>query len=206
MHQLLQWMTHSATHLVEMMGLWGILVGMILESACIPIPSEAIMLSGGVLVSKGSEPFIGVLAAGVAGNVIGSMIAYYVGALGGKRLLEKYGKYIFFKPHHLKQSEKWFERYGESTVFFTRNLPFIRTFISLPAGIAGMNVGRFLLFTVLGCLPWNIALAFLGYHLGNNWQVVEKYLRPVSYSVAALVVGGLIFWFFRKQKKSSDPK
>lgn len=201
MHQIVAWISETALYLVNTMGLWGIWIGMILESACIPIPSEVIMLSGGLLVAQGTLTFTEVVAVGVLGNLIGSIIAFYVGAVGGRRLLEKYGKYIFFNARHLEQSQRWFDRYGESTVFFTRMLPFIRTFISLPAGIAGMRAWRFVLFTFLGSLPWNMALVYLGYRLGDNWSIVETYLRPVSYVICAAVVLLLIVWLVRRKKE-----
>lgn len=201
MHQIVAWISDTALNLVNTMGLWGIWIGMILESACIPIPSEVIMLSGGLLVAQGTLTFTEVVAVGVLGNLIGSIIAFYVGAVGGRRLLEKYGKYIFFNARHLEQSQRWFDRYGESTVFFTRMLPFIRTFISLPAGIAGMKAWRFVLFTFLGSLPWNMALVYLGYRLGDNWSIVETYLRPVSYIICATVVLLLIVWLVRRKKE-----
>ncbi|ULO04691.1 DedA family protein [Paenibacillus sp. 19GGS1-52] len=201
MHQIVAWISDTALNLVNTMGLWGIWIGMILESACIPIPSEVIMLSGGLLVAQGTLTFTEVVAVGVLGNLIGSIIAFYVGAVGGRRLLEKYGKYIFFNARHLEQSQRWFDRYGESTVFFTRMLPFIRTFISLPAGIAGMRAWKFILFTFLGSLPWNMALVYLGYRLGDNWSIVETYLRPVSYIICAAVVLLLIVWLVRRKKE-----
>lgn len=201
MHQIVAWISDTALNLVNTMGLWGIWIGMILESACIPIPSEVIMLSGGLLVAQGTLTFTEVVAVGVLGNLIGSIIAFYVGAVGGRRLLEKYGKYIFFNARHLEQSQRWFDRYGESTFFFTRMLPFIRTFISLPAGIAGMKAWRFVLFTFLGSLPWNMALVYLGYRLGDNWSIVETYLRPVSYIICAAVVLLLIVWLVRRKKE-----
>ncbi|AHV97513.1 DedA family protein [Paenibacillus sabinae] len=201
MHQFLAWISETALHLVNTMGIWGIWIGMILESACIPIPSEVIMLSGGWLAARGSLSFAGVVAAGVIGNLIGSLIAYYVGATGGRRLLERYGKYILFNAHHLEQAERWFARYGESTVLFTRMLPFIRTFISFPAGIAGMKMWRFAVFTLLGCIPWDLALVYIGYKLGGNWSIVEQYLRPVSYAVCAAVLLLLVWWLVRRRKE-----
>ncbi|WP_081756873.1 DedA family protein [Gorillibacterium massiliense] len=177
---------------------------MVIESACIPLPSEVIMLTGGVAVANGSMSYWQVVLAGVLGNVTGSIIAYYVGVRGGRKWLARYGKYVLFNPSHFEQAERWFARFGEATVFFTRNLPFIRTFISLPAGIAGMRFRRFLIFTLLGCIPWNMALAYAGYKLGSNRNVVESYLHPISYGVAVLVVGLLIYWLLRKRKGKAN--
>ncbi|OKP87745.1 alkaline phosphatase [Paenibacillus helianthi] len=201
MQQLLASISETALHLVDTMGIWGIWIGMILESACIPIPSEVIMLSGGFLVAQGSLSFAEVVVAGVVGNLIGSILAYYVGRVGGRRLLDKYGKYILLNAHHLEQAERWFARFGEGTVFFTRMLPFIRTFISLPAGVAGMKSWKFVVFTFLGCIPWNIALVYLGYRLGGNWSIVEQYLHPVSYVICGVVVLLLAWWLLRRKKE-----
>ncbi|CQR54593.1 DedA family protein [Paenibacillus riograndensis] len=115
MQQLLASISETALHLVDTMGIWGIWIGMILESACIPIPSEVIMLSGGFLVAQGSLTFAEVVVAGAVGNLIGSILAYYVGRAGGRRLLDKYGKYILLNAHHLEQAERWFARFGEGT-------------------------------------------------------------------------------------------
>ncbi|GAA3413895.1 DedA family protein [Paenibacillus hodogayensis] len=169
---------------------------MTLESACIPIPSEVIMLSGGVMAGQGRLTLTEVVVAGVLGNVTGSAIAYFAGATMGRNLFGKYGKYIFFRERHKEKAERWFARYGEWTVFFTRNLPFIRTFISLPAGLARMGFPKFILYTVLGCIPWNWALAFLGLKLGSNWQTVDRYLRPVSYFIAGVIAISLALWIY----------
>ncbi|RKP58184.1 DedA family protein [Cohnella endophytica] len=204
MQHIIDWVSNTAVHLIETLGIWGIFIGMVLESACIPIPSEVIMLCGGGAVANGTMSFAEVVAAGVVGNVIGSIIAYYIGLRGGKVLLERYGKYVLFRASHLEQSQRWFDRFGESTVFFTRNLPFIRTFISLPAGIAGMNFRKFVIFTTLGCIPWNIALTYAGFKIGTNTSTVERYLHPVSYAIAAIVCVMLVIWLVRKRKDARD--
>ncbi len=204
MHSILEWFSNTAVQLIDSLRIYGIFVGMVIESACIPLPSEVIMLTGGVAVANGSMSYWQVVLAGVLGNVTGSIIAYYVGVRGGRKWLARYGKYVLFNPSHFEQAERWFARFGEATVFFTRNLPFIRTFISLPAGIAGMRFRRFLIFTLLGCIPWNMALAYAGYKLGSNRNVVESYLHPISYGVAVLVVGLLIYWLLRKRKGKAN--
>lgn len=135
MHQLFTWISESALHLVNSMGIWGIWLGMILESACIPIPSEVIMLSGGWLIAQGSLTFMEVAVAGIFGNLLGSIIAYYIGKAGGRRLLEKYGKYILLNEHHLEQSERWFGRYGESTVFLLVCCPLFVLLSHCPQGL-----------------------------------------------------------------------
>lgn len=188
MHQILDWISTHTESLIVSYGVIGIFIGMLLESACIPIPSEVIMLFGGFFVQKGSFSYMEVVSAGVLGNLVGSVLIYWVGATGARALLVKYGNFVWIKPEHIDKAEQWFSRYGEWTAFFGRNLPLIRTFISLPAGIAKMNFTRFLLFTFLGCLPWNMLLTYLGFKLGENWQEVEPYVRPISYVMLAVIV------------------
>jgi membrane protein DedA with SNARE-associated domain len=188
LHRLVELISLIATYLIDQLGITGIFLGMVLESACIPLPSEVIMLTGGFFVAKGMFTFGEIVAAGVLGNLVGSILIYWVGAKGARTLLEKYGKYVFLNLKHLEKSEAWFTKYGEWATFIGRNLPFIRTFISLPAGIARMNFGRFCLFTFLGCLPWNIALTYMGYSLGANWTKVEAYVRPVSYGILLIII------------------
>jgi membrane protein DedA with SNARE-associated domain len=197
---IIDWISNTAVHLIGTFGVVGIFIGMVLESACIPIPSEVILLSGGGAVANGTMSFVEVVVAGVVGNVVGSVIAYFVGLLGGRAILERYGKYVLFRTSHLEQSQRWFDRYGESTVFFTRNLPFVRTFISLPAGIAKMNFRKFLIFTTLGCIPWNMALTYAGFKLGTNSKAIEQYLHPISYVIAAILCVLLVFWLLRKKR------
>ncbi|CAM2870706.1 DedA family protein [Paenibacillus sediminis] len=188
LHSLIEFISSIAAYFVQSFGVVGIFMAMMLESACIPLPSEVIMLTGGFIVHQGSFPFWEVVCAGVLGNLVGSMLIYWVGAKGARSVLEKYGKFILLNHKHLRQSELWFKKYGEWTAFFSRNLPFVRTFISLPAGISGMNFYKFCMYTFLGCLPWNIALTYLGYKLGENWKIVESFIHPVTYGVIALMI------------------
>ena len=201
MHQLVELLTSFVTNLINTFGHWGVFIGMVLESACIPLPSEVIMLFGGFLAAQGTLNFWGVVWAGVLGNVVGSVLAFGVGAYGGRPFLEKYGKYILLNKHHLDQADRWFFRHGEWTVFFGRVLPVIRTFISLPAGITRMNFLKFITFTLIGCIPWNIALTYTGLKLGQNWQAVEPYFRPFSYAVVLAIIYGVIWFFYSNTRK-----
>ncbi|GBC86799.1 putative membrane protein [bacterium HR12] len=177
---------------------------MVLESACVPVPSEVTMLFGGALVTA---PFLaehqqldlwGVVAAGTAGNVVGSWLAYWAGSAGGRPLVERWGRYLLIRPHEIDRAHDWFERYGQAAVFVGRLLPVVRTFISLPAGVVRMRFWRFTLYTVLGCLPWSLLLAGLGYLLGERWETVEAVFRPIAWAIAAaLVVAGV--WFVRRR-------
>lgn len=179
-------------HVISTHGLIAIFVLMVAESACIPVPSEVTMLLGGALAAgavSGPHPSLAaVIVAGTAGNVVGSYLAWLVGRYGGRPALQRWGHYVFLPAHHVDRAERWFARSGASSVFWTRLLPGIRTFISLPAGIAAMAPLRFGVYTLAGCLPWTAALAVVGYQIGANWHSVEVALRAPSYSVAAVAV------------------
>ena len=169
------------------------------------------MLFGGALAnasfvaSIGAEGrhlnFVAVGLAGTAGNLVGSWIAWGVGWRGGRPLIERWGRYVFLRKHELDRAEVWFERHGEAAVFISRLLPVVRTFISLPAGIAEMRFARFSVYTFLGCLPWTFALTALGYALGSQWHVVDRYLRPISIAIAVLVVAAAGWWLYRRWRE-----
>ena len=175
-------------------GLLAIFVLMLLESACVPIPSEVTMLFGGALTAtafagEGSElGFWAVVIVGTAGNLIGSWLAYWAGDYGGRPLIDRFGRYLLIRPHEVDKAHAWFEHRGEVTVFVSRLLPVVRTFISLPAGVAEMPFVRFTFYTVLGCLPWCLALTWLGATLGENWTAVEEILRPIAWLIAIVLV------------------
>jgi membrane protein DedA with SNARE-associated domain len=190
-----------AVDVVDAIGLLGVFVLMVLESACIPVPSEATMLFAGFNVANGEYSLLAVTAVGVAANVVGSWIAYGVGYFGRVDLIEKHGRKVLIKPHHLKKADDWFERYGDATVFFSRMLPIIRTFISLPAGVARMPFWRFTVLTTLGCIPWVFLLAFIGKQVGANWEEWKDSLHYVDYAVVALVVLGIVVLIVRNRRE-----
>ncbi len=175
-------------------GYAAIFVLMALESMCIPIPSEVTMLFGGALttaavVGTGNElSLFWVGFVGVAGNLVGSWAAYGVGASGGRPMVDRYGRYLLIRPHEVDRAHVWFEERGEVAVFVSRLLPVVRTFISLPAGVARMPFGTFTLYTCLGCIPFVYALAIAGHIAGNNWEHVQKLLAPISWLIAGVVV------------------
>jgi membrane protein DedA with SNARE-associated domain len=190
---------NAATDFIDAVGLLGVFVLMLLESACIPVPSEAIMLFAGFSVSEGDLTLFGVIAAGVLGNLAGSAIAYAVGYYGRLEMLEK-NRFIHVNHKHLEWADRWFERHGDATVFFTRMLPIIRTFISLPAGIARMPFGRFIGLTFLGCVPWVTALALIGREVGANWETWRDNLHYLDYAVLAAVLVGLAWLLIRRRR------
>jgi len=189
-----------AVNVIDAMGLPGIFLLMVAESACIPIPSEATFLFAGFGVARGDFSLFAVVATGTAANVVGSWIAYAIGYFGRVDLIEKHGRKVFIKPHHLKWADNWFEKYGDATVFFSRMLPIVRTFISLPAGVARMPFWRFTVLTTLGCIPWILMLTLIGQAVGDNWEQWKDKLHYVDYAVAALIVLGLIWLVVRKRR------
>jgi membrane protein DedA with SNARE-associated domain len=194
-----------ATNVVGDLGLAGVFVLMFFESACIPIPSEATMLFAGFNVHKGDYALVEVVLVGSLANLAGSWLAYAIGYYGRVDLLEKHGRKLHIKPEHLAWADRWFTRHGGATVFFARMLPIIRTFISLPAGVARMPFWRFSVLTLLGCVPWVFALAFIGDQAGNNWTKWKDSLHYVDYAVVALVVGGLALLVVRRRRdRGSD--
>jgi membrane protein DedA with SNARE-associated domain len=179
-------------------GLAAIFVLMVLESACVPIPSEVTMLFGGAMTATafagpGAElGFWAVVLVGTVGNLVGSWLAYWAGDRGGRPLIDRFGRYLLIRPHEVDKAHAWFERRGEVTVFVSRLLPVVRTFISLPAGVAEMPFWRFTVYTVLGCLPWCFVLTWLGAQLGDNWKTVEEIMRPIAWLIAAVLLGAAI--------------
>jgi membrane protein DedA with SNARE-associated domain len=188
-----------ATEFIGSAGVVAVFLLMIFESACIPIPSEAIMLFAGFSVAKGDLTLFGVVAAGVLGNLAGSWIAYAVGYYGRLDLLEK-NRLIHISPKHLRWADDWFERYGSWTVFFSRMLPIIRTFISLPAGVARMPFWRFSLLTVLGSIPWVLALALIGENVGSNWEDWRHKLGYLDYLVLVAIVAGVVYLIVKRRR------
>ncbi len=181
---------------IEQLGYAGVFVAMGIESACIPLPSEVIMPFAGYVAWEGRLTVFGVAVAGTLGCLAGSLVAYYVGAYGGRPLLDRYGKYVLIRKGELDRAHTWFEKHGEITVLVSRVLPIIRTFISLPAGIARMDVKKFSIYTILGSFPWCLALAYVGVFLGPHWSDVEQFFRYLDIVVVAglVVVAGYLIY------------
>jgi membrane protein DedA with SNARE-associated domain len=188
-----------ATDFISAAGYPAVFVLMALESACLPVPSEAIMLFAGFAVSKGELTLVGIAAAGVLGNLIGSWIGYAIGYYGRTDLLERH-RLFHVNPEWLRKTEGYFERYGDATVFFSRMLPIVRTFVSLPAGVARMPLLRFSVLTALGSIPWVLALGLLGQEVGDNWETWRHNLGYIDYVVAAAIVGGVAWWLVRRRR------
>ncbi|MHB8483561.1 MAG: DedA family protein [Nitrospiria bacterium] len=173
-------------------GYSGIVLSMAIESACIPLPSEIIMTFSGFLVSAGTLSMSGVTLAGALGNLLGSWVAYLAGQYGGRKFLEKYGKYFLISNEDIIKADQWFLKYGDVTVFVTRMLPLIRTFISFPAGISKMNFVKFSVYSFAGSIPWCFGLAYLGKELGAHW----RRLGPYFHRFDVIIILGLIFLIY----------
>lgn len=189
------------------LGWPGVFVLMAIESACIPLPSEIIMpLAGWMLIADkglGWEYILLIGFIGALGNLAGSGVAYWAGAHFGRGFLERYGKYLLITREDISKTDRWFQKYGDVTAFFSRLLPGIRTFVSLPAGIARMDLKRFFAFSFLGVLPWSVGLAWGGYLLGQNWEKIREVMRPFDLPIIALGVGAIIWFVWSRLRKIS---
>ena len=186
-------------------GYLAVFVLMLLESACIPIPSEVTMLFAGFLASPDHPgatqlSFVLVASAGVIGNLVGSWIAYGAGRGLGRAPLDRYGRYLLIRSHDIDKAERWWAKHGTGAVFFGRLLPVVRTFISLPAGIEKMPLGRFTLYTTVGCIPWVFALTGVGYALGQNWDTVLRSFRLASFVILGLIVFAFVVYVIRRRR------
>lgn len=199
-----QWILDIISATYDVLQWPGVVALMAVESACIPFPSELIMpLSGWMLIKEKALPATYSLVAGVygaIGNTIGSVIAYYVGMFAGRPLLNKYGRYILISQHDLDIADRWFSRSGSWTVFVSRLLPVVRTYISLPAGIARMNMFKFLIYTFIGSFIWSTGLAYGGYLLGEHWEQLRDAMRPFDPVIIAIVLGLVIYYIYRHVK------
>lgn len=193
----------AVTNLIGDHGIPAVFFLMVLESACLPVPSEVIMLFAGYLVSIHSMSLAGAVAAGVAGNIVGSWIAWGVGMSGGRVLLERHGRYVHITAAHLDMADRWFQRRGPRTVLIGRCLPIIRTFISLPAGIARMPFWRFTIYTAVGCVPWVLALTLLGVGVGSKWKEWHSRVEFLDYLVVAAIAAGIVYLVLRRRRGSA---
>ena len=196
-------------HFITQYGYLAVSLLMLAESACIPVPSEVIMLLGGALAAgavPGTHPsLLGVIIAGVLGNVAGSYVAWAVGKYAGLAAARRWGRRVGIREREIDRSVMWFERHGPTAVLVGRLVPVVRTFISLPAGFAAMPAGRFGLFTTLGCIPWTAALGIAGYALGANWQSVANGFHGPTYAIAGIIavaVVAAVFLHFRRGRRS----
>lgn len=185
------------TTVIAHLGYMGIVLLMAIESACIPLPSEVIMPFSGFLVSSGTLSLWLVALAGAAGSVIGSLVAYAVGTWGGRPFVERYGKYLLITHHDLDLADRWFTRHGDITILIGRMLPVVRTFIAFPAGVAGMSLWRFNIYTFVGSFIWCWSLAWIGFKLGEHWHQIGGWFHRLDALIGALLLVGMI-WYVRR--------
>jgi len=192
---IIEWGSDLILNIIETLSYPGIVFLMALESACLPVPSEIVMPFAGFLASGDSGFSIaGITAAGTLGNLLGSILAYWIGMKAGRTLILKYGRYVLIREKHLNWAENWFSKYGDSAIFFSRLMPIVRTFISLPAGMARMNFPKFVAFTVLGSIPWNFALTYAGYLLKDSWESILDFFHKLDILVViAIIVVAILF-------------
>jgi membrane protein DedA with SNARE-associated domain len=202
--ELLKPIVEFITSIISTMSYPGIFFLMILESALIPIPSEIIMPFSGFLASTGKLNYIGVVLAGSFGNLVGSILTYYLGINVGRKVISKYGRYIFFKKEHLELTENLFNKYGDRVSFVGRLLPGIRTYVSLPAGIGKTKFTKFVIYTFTGSIIWNSMLTYVGMKLGSNWKNIDKYSIYLDILAVIAIAVFLIWFLYNSRRKSKD--
>ena len=193
-------------YLIESLGYFGIFLGMTIESACIPLPSEVIMTFAGFVVNEGKLTLTNIILVGILGNLVGSLITYYIGLKGARPLLEKYGKYILITKEKLDNADKWFNKHGDAAVFFGRILPGIRTFISLPAGINKMDIKKFIIYTLIGSGIWTSILAIIGIELGKDWSIISQYFRIFDIIIGIAILLIIIYYVIKHRKNKTANK
>jgi membrane protein DedA with SNARE-associated domain len=177
------------TGLIDNLGYWGIFILTVIESVGLPIPSEVVMPYGGFMASShGILRVVYVAVIGTLGTGLGASIDYFIGAWGGKQLVDKYGKYLGATPQKREKAERWFSKYGEAACLYTRLLPVVRSVVNVPAGLLKMDFKKFLAYTMVGAFPWCLALAFIGYILGENWRSIMGYSHGLTLAAAVVVI------------------
>lgn len=190
------------TFLMTNFGYFGMFLGMVLEAVIIIIPSEVILATGGILAGRGIFSFWLAFLVGLLGSVFCAIIIYLIGYFGGRSFVKKYGKFFFMREEDIEKCDIWFEKYGLLAAFLARNFPIVRTLISLPMGISKVNFPRFVLFTTLGSIPWTFAFVYVGYALGNNWIVLNNFVKKLKLPIIILLILLFINYIFKKLKKT----
>ena len=196
-------MDNYVTFLMTNFGYLGMFLGMVLEAVIIIIPSEVILATGGILAGRGIFSFWMAFLVGLLGSVFCAIIIYLIGYFGGRSFVKKYGRYFFMKEEDIEKCDIWFERYGLLAAFVARNFPIVRTLISLPMGISKVNFKEFVLFTTLGSIPWTLAFVYVGYALGNNWIVLNNFVKKLKLPIIILLILLFINYLWNKLKKKN---
>lgn len=188
-------------NLINQYGYFGMFLGMVLEAVIIIIPSEAILATGGILASKKIFSFQMAFLIGLLGSVFCAIVIYFMGYIGGKPFIKKYGKYFFMKEEDIEKSDSWFNKYGLYAALIGRNFPIVRTLISLPIGIMRLSFTKFLLYTIIGSIPWTIVFVYVGYALGSNWVIIDKYVSRLKTPIKFLILLLVVSYFYKKIKE-----
>lgn len=201
-------MSNFVLDLVNQYGYLGMFLGMVLEAVIIVIPSEAILATGGILASKKIFTFWGAFLTGLIGSVFCAIVIYFMGYFGGKPFIKKYGKYFFMKEEDIEKSDSWFNKYGLIGALIGRNFPIIRTLISLPIGIMRLSFPKFIIYTIIGSIPWTLVFVYVGYTLGNGWTIADKYIGNLKVPIRILLIILISSYFYKKikEKRSSSTK
>ena len=191
------------TFLMTNFGYFGMFLGMVLEAVIIIIPSEVILATGGILAGRGIFSFWMAFLVGLVGSVFCAIIIYLIGYFGGRSFVKKYGKLFFMKEEDIEKCDIWFEKYGLLAAFLARNFPIVRTLISLPMGMSQVNFTGFVLFTTLGSIPWTLAFVYVGYALGNNWIILNNFVKKLKLPIIILLILLFINYLWNKLKKKN---
>ena len=199
-------MDNYVTFLMTNFGYLGMFLGMVLEAVIIIIPSEVILATGGILAGRGIFSFWMAFLVGLLGSVFCAIIIYLIGYFGGRSFVKKYGRYFFMKEEDIEKCDIWFEKYGLLAAFVARNFPIVRTLISLPMGISKVNFKGFILYTTLGSIPWSFAFVYVGYALGNNWIILDRFIKKLKLPIIILLIFLLINYLLKKINVKKDDK
>ena len=191
-------MSDFVLNLISNYGYLGMFIGMVLEAVIIAIPSELILATGGILASRGIFTFFGAFITGLLGSIFCAIVIYFMGYFGGKPFIKKYGKYFFMKEEDLSKSDSWFNKYGMLSSLIGRNIPIVRTLISLPIGIMRLSFIKFIIYTTIGSIPWTLLFIFLGYYLGDNWIIIKSYINYLKIPIRILLVLIIIIFIYKK--------
>ena len=194
-------MDQYVLNLINNFGYFGMFLGMILEAVIIIIPSELILATGGILASQKIFSFLGAFLTGLLGSIFCAVIIYAMGYFGGKEFSKKYGKYFFMKDDEVEKSNDWFDKYGLISACIGRNIPIIRTLISLPMGIKKVSFKKFLIYTTIGSIPWTFVFVYFGYALGNNWTILNNVTDRLKLPIRILIIVFIISWIYKKIKQ-----
>ena len=198
---IVEYIANLIISMIYTLGYFGLLILMAMESMIFPVPSEVVMPLAGFLVAENKFTLYGVFITSSLGSLLGSVISYYIGKYGGRPLIEKYGKYFLLSHHHLELTEKFFAKKGDKTILISRFIPVVRHLISIPAGIAEMNIKKFMLYTFIGAATWNMFLAYLGFKLKENWDVIHKLSTELDLIVGIILIIVIIYFIIKRLRK-----